>query len=929
MKWYLFIVLVLITHFTGSIFSQTTEKKSLSSVLNADGTLKENINGSFDATGYTVATYTDGHPRFQKKQGPEKTQSINFSTIGGTYGATGNNQSIIACVLVNGSDIYLGGWMTVAGTAVAKGIMKWNGSQWVSFGTGLDGQVFAMTIIGTDLYACGNFITAGSLTVNYIAKWNGSEWSALAGGTNNSVKSLCSDGINLYAGGNFTTAGSTGANYIAKWDGSAWSALGSGMNGSVEGIYYSGGTLYAGGTFTTAGGSSAKRIAYWNGTVWAELGTGVLGSSAYILEISVFGGVVYVAGKFTTADGNAGSYLMGWSGSNWTAPGAGLNNQVYSMASDASYLYVGGVFTTAGGSSSPYAARWDGSAWTSFGTELTGQIDGLAAANGKLYLAGRFPQKFAIWNGSFSYDPAPSTDVITSGLSVTSVCSNGNDIYIGGNFSNVGGVAVNNIAKWDGTSWVGLGTGVIGGFSPAPIQALAHDGTYLYAGGYFTNAGGSSINYLAKWDGSVWSSVGENPDNPVWDIEIGEGKLYICGSFTTMGSTSANRIAVYDGGNWSALGTGLGGITFALAIDGDNIYAIGSFTTAGGSPTSYIAKWNGSAWSALGSGLNNSGRDIKFHNGKLYACGLFTMAGGIGAMKCAVWDGFSWSSLSTGLSDAAETIEACGNDIYFGGSFSVAGGINTAFIAKWNGTAWVDIGSGTDGVVRALCVQTSTGSMIFGGDFLVSNSNIFTQRIAKFTDSDNPLPVELVSFSGRFAGNSIQLNWQTATEIDNNGYAIERKTPKSEWQKIGFIEGHGMCNSPKYYSFSDNTVMPGGKYSYRLKQIDGDGTFTYSNTIEISTSAITDFTLEQNYPNPFNPETIIRFVLPVSGEIRLELFSPLGEKISILTEGFRESGVYSVGFNAQNLSAGVYFYTLRQNDRSITRKMVLTKQVLK
>lgn len=154
---------------------------------------------------------------------------------------------------------------------------------------------------------------------------------------------------------------------------------------------------------------------------------------------------------------------------------------------------------------------------------------------------------------------------------------------------------------------------------------------------------------------------------------------------------------------------------------------------------------------------------------------------------------------------------------------------------------------------------------------------------------------------------------------------MERKTNKSGWTKIIFFEGYGTSNSPKYYSFEDHSIAPGEKYLYRLKQIDGDGSFTHSNTIEISSENISDFTLEQNYPNPFNPETVIRFALPVGGNVKLEVFDTKGEKVMALMDEFRETGVHSVKIDAAELSSGVYLYTLSSGGRKLIKKMIIIR----
>jgi len=196
---------------------------------------------------------------------------------------------------------------------------------------------------------------------------------------------------------------------------------------------------------------------------------------------------------------------------------------------------------------------------------------------------------------------------------------------------------------------------------------------------------------------------------------------------------------------------------------------------------------------------------------------------------------------------------------------------------------------------------------------------------------DNVLPVELTSFSAATIGKNVKLSWNTATEINNYGFEVERSVVKGEWEKIGFVNGNGNSNSPKDYSFVDDNLPAGrqgvstGKYSYRLKQIDNDGQFEYSKTIEVDMNGVKKFELTQNYPNPFNPTTTISYILPQAGLVRLTLYNILGQEIRTLVNEVKEAGTHSINFNASDLNSGVYVYKIESGSFTQTKKMTLVK----
>ncbi len=194
------------------------------------------------------------------------------------------------------------------------------------------------------------------------------------------------------------------------------------------------------------------------------------------------------------------------------------------------------------------------------------------------------------------------------------------------------------------------------------------------------------------------------------------------------------------------------------------------------------------------------------------------------------------------------------------------------------------------------------------------------------SNSANPLPVEISSFSGKFLKNEkcVLLAWRTETEVNNYGFEIEKSTDKTNWVKIGFTTGNGNSNSQKEYSFRDINPHNDKSY-YRLKQIDNSGSFSYSKTIELSILSKYDFSLLQNFPNPFNPVTRIKFSVPSDCFIQLKIYDSLGDEVKTLIDENKPAGDYEVEFNASKLASGIYLYRLQAGSNVSMKKMILMK----
>ncbi len=620
-------------------------------------------------------------------------------------------------------------------------------------GGGTSGSLHALTVFndgsGAALFVGGEFTSAGGVPANCIAKWNGTSWSALGSGVSvglfvSRVQALAvfDDGTGeaLYAGGYFTVAGGVPANYIAKWNGTSWSALGSGVLGGVLALTVfddgSGDALYAGGEFISAGGVPANQVAKWNGTSWSTLGSGVSGSSVpvSISALTAFddgsGEALYAGGNFTTAGGVLANCIAKWNGTSWSALGSGVSDGPFGVTSVSALtafddgggeaLYAGGRFTTAGGVAASYIAKWNGTSWSALGSGMSGGPG--------------FPGVLAL-------------TVFDDG--------GGNALYAGGVFTIAGGVAASKIAKWNGTSWSALGSGMSGS-----VHALTGfddgGGEALYACGEFTSTGGGvGANHIARWDRTMWSTLGSGLSDDVLALTVfddgGGIALYAGGFFTGAGGMAANCVAKWDGTSWSGLGNGLSaGVLFPPSISalgvfddgsGSALYAGGNFTLAGGVPANYIAKWDGTTWSALGSGMDGEVRALTaFDDGSgeaLYAGGFFMTAGGVAANRVAKWNGTSWSALGSGMNNSVLALtvfdDGGAEALYAGGVFTTAGGVAANRVAKWDGTSWSALGSGMSGNVLALAVfDDGSAQALYAGGLFTTAGGVAAGRIGRW-----------------------------------------------------------------------------------------------------------------------------------------------------------------------------------------------------
>ena len=216
-------------------------------------------------------------------------------------------------------------------------------------------------------------------------------------------------------------------------------------------------------------------------------------------------------------------------------------------------------------------------------------------------------------------------------------------------------------------------------------------------------------------------------------------------------------------------------------------------------------------------------------------------------------------------------------------------------------------------------------------NFHLSDGSMISENISeiKRITLDNvplgePLPVELSMFSATINGSSIILAWRTETEVSNYGFEIERSTQANDWEKIGFVKGNGNSYSPKEYSFTDSPEQF-INFQYRLKQLDTDGRFQYSNIVSVNFNIPLQYELRQNFPNPFNPVTNIYYSLPADGFVTIKVYDLLANEIKTLINEEKTAGNYFTTFDGSELSSGIYICTMVAKNFHRSIKMLMLK----
>lgn len=463
----------------------------------------------------------------------------------------------------------------------------------------------------------------------------------------------------------------------------------------------------------------------------------------------------------------------------------------------------------------------------------------------------------------------------------------------------------------------------------------------------------STLNnlYWLSQNSSSWQMVFEQTAN----IDASSTSTWSGGSgFSPIGNTTTNFTGSYNGKGHTITG---------LYISRSDMY-VGMFGYAFNSSISNLGLIN---VNITGAGSGSTGGLAGCNNGTITCCftsgqvnGAGGNAGGLAGYSGGdITNCYSSCSVSGSAANLGGLIGTVGNyEVNFcysvgtvTGSVNVGGfvGITDEEGGTINGNCFWNTetagvtgcgsdGSGGFGALGKTTSQMKTVSTYSGWDF-TSTWELIPGNYPRLKNVADPtLPVELSVFTAVQENNNILLNWETATEINNYGFEIERTELRNselrvlsselkEYKKIGFVAGAGSSNSPKLYSFEDKTVAP-GKYLYRLKQIDNDGTFKYYQEVAAEVTSLPDkMVLEQNYPNPFNPSTLIKYQLPEASNVTLKVYDMLGKEVATLVNEFQQAGSYNSHFDIQSsgLASSIYIARLTAGKYIRNIKMSLLK----
>jgi hypothetical protein len=895
----------------------------------------------------------------------------------------GTNPTINAIVQDSSGNIYIGGTFSFVGAVPAHNIAKWDGTTWHACGNGVYGSssgINSLAAIGNNIYACGFFDSAGTIKAPSIAMWNGNAWDSLNstmgtvpfGGGVQMLNSLKAYKGKLYVGGGYLyVSGIDTFKGIASYDiaSGTWSKMGSGTYG-VSQVEAAGGNIYVCGNFISIDGKPINNLAKWNiaTATWSSVITTATHSfgPSYVKIGAIYadGNNLYVGGSFATINGITTNNIskLDLTTNTFSALGVGLKSPYISVASIAAT--GSDVFCNNGYDQT--VAHWDGTRWLKGGLYFDAHtgvvVNKLYISNNKAYIGGTFIDCFIrdtlfqntlehfVSSGICGYDiatkhifyqhitKAHGLNASPFGGGIQRIASSGTNIYAVGGFTLADNKKANGIAKWDGTSWDTLTSGLSengGGFD------IAADAKYVYVHGTGYNIKFGNLPMVTGKNIGIWDI-----SNKKWTtdtVRANFGSPYAIDSKgllygITRNLTNTLGIGYYDPASAKivSLGTFSGNVNTIAFDDSDNIYIGGTVTQVGGVSVSGLAKYTAltKKWKDLGGGVVSavnlgypgnvvaiyiSGSKVYLGGGFIYSPsnpGLSLPGIGVYDQKTGKWGQIQgttgWKSVSA--------IAGNGRNIYAAGRISYQTFYTTDYIGQLDTAVkkWTSLGSGA-GTVNTMVLNgnylyAAGGGRAAGGK---PSYDIFAW------DTSNNLPaaptnLTLVSTHKRPTPGQYNLNWNDNSN-NESGFGIERSADAGNtW----VLAGKSTSNMP---SFNDTGLNPKSALSYRVYAYNGAGKSAYSNIATAGGSGI-------NLLNNSAPNFEI-FPNPTHGLINILLTGTYHENNKITIVNMQGITIYNeniallpgntVTINIPNLPQGIYFIRSEQDKGVSLQKLVV------
>ncbi len=818
------------------------------------------------AFGTNIFAGTWGSGVFLSTDNGDSWVDVNNSTTAGTY---------VHAFLSSGTSIFMG--------SQGGGVFRTtdNGTSWEQVNNGL------LSLDVRDLAVMDTIIFAATWGQNKVFKSidNGESWSQASNGITFPLDDPC---LTVSSSNVFLGTFSHGV-YRTTDNGDNWTEVNNGIPAAstIREFAVNNTNIFAGtrgsGVYTTTD----------NGTSWNSVSTGL--TTSRVEAMLSIGNQDLFAGTF-----GKGIFRSTDNGTNWLEANSGFNAMpvyAYKTIPDG----AGGQNLLAGTTAGVYLSSDNGIEWNYIGLEGY-WVTGLAIIGTDIFAGTMGSGVFRSTDNGATWSQSGLANSMLQTL-----FSSGSDLYAGAAF--FGGAARSTDY---GNTWI-----MIPGLEYKWVMSFAANENHIFAGAIYGGAFRSDDN------GNSFAPINSGLDNRVSTLAVMDTSTIFAGTGDPNGQAAIGIYRSLDNGDsWTQVNNGLPPtlMVWSFAVAGSNLFASSS-TSDGRAANVYLSTDMGENWSSVTTGL------VSNYIQTLYINGTTLLAGTIGS---GTW----WRPLSEML--PATLPSAPSNLQAIADTFSVD--------LFWDDNSDNELGFKIERKDDSLSVpgtwtlidSVGANETAFTDTGLTPNT-VYSYKVYAYNEAGNSIsdsvqtvtiiPVELISFTASVSGNKISLNWSTATEINNRGFEVQRSESggqRPEWEKVGYAAGFGTTTEPKSYKFTDDKATT-GKYRYRLKQIDFNGAFKYSNEIEVNVELPLQFSLSQNYPNPFNPSTLIKYSIPDDGFVRLGVYNILGQEVEELVNGNLRAGNHEIIFNAQGLASGVYYYRLESDNNAAVKKLLLLK----